>query len=295
MPNLPGFRPTQNAKIRRIPRLRHRATTAYPALPSQQRPDPVRAANRKSVETYYRPWVVKTYCRICEAACGLDAEIDGGRVGSLRPDHSHPVSKGFVCAKGTRFAEVATHPSRVIYPMRRTRDAGDRTGLTRISWTAAIDETGARIRAIVERHGPDSLGVYFGNPIAFNSLGSVALMALLDSLRTRNVFSAGSQDYSNKFAGARILYDSPIIQPLPDFARCDLAVVFGSNPLVSQSSFVRLEGGSRVFQAIVDRGGHVVWVDPRRTESATRWGRPPCDTPRHRCVAHPRLAGAVRR
>jgi len=177
-----------------------------------------------------------------------------------------------VCAKGTRFAEVAAHPSRVIYPMRRTRDDGDRTGLTRISWTAAIDEIGARIRAIVERHGPDALGVYFGNPIAFNSLGSVALMALLDSLRTRNVFSAGSQDCSNKFAGARILYGSPIIQPLPDFARCDLAVVFGSNPLVSQSSFVRLEGGSRVFQAIVDRGGHVVWVDPRRTESATRWG-----------------------
>ena len=216
--------------------------------------------------------MVKTYCRICEAACGLEAQIDGSRVTSLRPDNSHPVSKGFVCAKGTRFAEVATHPSRVIYPMRRNRCDCDQTELERVSWTAAVDETASRIRAIVERHGPHAVGVYFGNPIAFNSLGSLALMAFLDGVRTRNVYSAGSQDCSNKFAGARILYGSPVIHPVPDFARCDLAVVFGSNPLVSQSSFVRLEGGSRVFQDIVDRGGHVVWIDPRRTESAARWG-----------------------
>jgi anaerobic selenocysteine-containing dehydrogenase len=41
---------------------------------------------------------------------------------------------------------------------------------------------------------------------------------------------------------------------------------------VSQSSFVHLEGGTRVFDDLIKRGGDIIWVDPRETESAKRWG-----------------------
>ena len=63
--------------------------------------------------------------------------------------------------------------------------------------------------------------------------------------------------------------------PFGELSRCEraeLAVVFGSNPAVSQASFVHLSGGSQTFQRLIDRGGHVVWIDPRKSESAKRWG-----------------------
>jgi anaerobic selenocysteine-containing dehydrogenase len=209
----------------------------------------------------------RTYCRICEAACGLIAEVRGDRVVQLRPDREHPVSRGYVCAKGTRFAEVAYHPRRLTQPTIRRDGALEAT-----SWPKAIDQVAAELTRIRREHGPHAVAVYFGNPLAFNAKASLTLPAFLNALATRNVFGAGSQDCNNKFAAARIVHGSEVIQAFPDFSRCDLAVVLGSNPLVSQSSFVHLEGGARVFDELIARGGHAVWVDPRRTESAQRWG-----------------------
>jgi anaerobic selenocysteine-containing dehydrogenase len=102
-----------------------------------------------------------TYCRICEAACGLLADVEDGNVVALRPDRKHVVSKGFVCAKGTRFAEMHTSPDRVDYPQRRE---GGR--LVRVGWDEALSEIGGKLREIRRRHGPHAVGVYIGNPVS---------------------------------------------------------------------------------------------------------------------------------
>ncbi len=183
---------------------------------------------------------------------------------SLRPDRDHPTSRGYACAKGTRFVETARHPDRWRHPELDGR---------RVGWDEAITATAARLRAVVDEHGPHAVGIYFGNPLAFNALGAVALLGMTKALGTRNLFFAGSQDCNNKFAGARLMHGSEAVHPLPDFDNTALAVVFGSNPYISQSSFVHLEGGgARVFGGILERGGNIVWVDPRRSESARKWG-----------------------
>jgi formate dehydrogenase len=211
----------------------------------------------------------RTYCRVCEAACGLEADIDGdGRPLRLRPDREHPVSKGFACAKGTRFAETATHPDRLLYPQRRD-DAG---ALRRVTWKEALAESGAKLKAIRDRHGPHAVGAYFGNPLAFNAFGAVAMPLFMKALGTRNVYSAGSQDCNNKFTVAQLVHGSPLLQPIPDLAHAELVLLFGTNPAVSQSSFVHLEGGSALFNALKAKGTQMVWIDPRRSESAARWG-----------------------
>ncbi len=210
--------------------------------------------------------VQKTYCRICEAACGLEVERDGDTL-KIRPDRAHPVSAGFVCAKGTRFGEVAFHRSRLTAP--HVRSGGV---LREVSWDIALAEARARVAPLLERHGPHAVGLYVGNPLAFNALGQLASVFFARALGTRNVFTAGSQDCNNKFAAASILHGSPVIHPIPDFERCELAVLFGTNPAVSQSSFVHLEGGAGIFDRMKARGARIVWVDVRRTESARRWG-----------------------
>ncbi|HJL15127.1 MAG TPA: molybdopterin-dependent oxidoreductase [Sandaracinaceae bacterium LLY-WYZ-13_1] len=205
----------------------------------------------------------RTYCRICEAACGLEL-----RDGRLRPDRAHPISRGFVCAKGTRFTEVAHHPARLRAPAIRRGDGA----LARVGWETAIEEAAARLRAVIDRHGPHAVGLYVGNPLAFHAAGQLAAVFFGRALGTRNVFTAGSQDCNNKFAAGSLLHGSPVLQPIPDFERADLAVLFGTNPAVSQSSFVHLEGGASIFDRMAARGARTVWVDVRRTESAARWG-----------------------
>lgn len=104
-----------------------------------------------------------TYCRICEAACGLLADVDGDRVVALRPDRDHVVSRGFACAKGTRFGELHTSPSRVDHPL--VRDGGK---LARTSWEQANRDIGRTLRRLRDEHGPHATAVYVGNPAAFS-------------------------------------------------------------------------------------------------------------------------------
>lgn len=211
----------------------------------------------------------KTFCRICEAACGLRVDRDErGEPTRISPDRDHPISAGFACAKGTRFLEVARHPDRLLHPLRRGAD-GTRV---RASWSDALAETGRRLRAIVDEHGPHAVGIYYGNPLAFNTRATLALVRFMKALGSRNIYGAGTQDCANKFAVGEILHGSPVIHPIPDFERCELAICFGTNPAVSQSSFVHLERGSLAFDRLVARGANVIWIDPRRSESAKRWG-----------------------
>ena len=62
-----------------------------------------------------------TFCRICEAHCGMVATIDDGVVTKLRPDRDHPLSQGEACPKGIAMTDVQNDPDRVTHPLRRDR------------------------------------------------------------------------------------------------------------------------------------------------------------------------------
>lgn len=210
-----------------------------------------------------------TFCRICEAACGLRVDVDAhGQPVHIRPDQRHPISRGYACAKGTRFLEVARHPDRLLHPLRRKAPGQ----YERVSWPEALSFAAERLRPLLRRYGPHAIGIYFGNPLVFHTIGTLTMLAFMRALGTRNVFTAGSQDCNNKFVGAHMVHGSPLIHPIPDFEHTDFALMLGTNPAVSQSSFVHLEGGTTVFDRLVQRGSHILWVDPRHTESAQRWG-----------------------
>ncbi len=208
-----------------------------------------------------------TYCRICEAACGLVAELEAEQITALRPDPHHVVSKGFACAKGTRFLEVHRGPGRVNHPLRR--QGGE---LKRTTWRAANADIGSRLRRIIDEHGPHAVAVYIGNPAAFSYTLPVYGMAFVQALGTRNYFSAGSLDCNNKFFVAKKMLGSAGTQPVPDLDRARFALLVGTNPSVSQSSFVNAPRMVERLTAIQERGGRVMVVDPRRTETARMVG-----------------------
>ena len=208
-----------------------------------------------------------TFCRICEATCGLKATVEGDRVVDLAPDQDHVVTKGYACIKGLAYHEIHHSPDRLTHPLKRV---GDR--FERISWAQAYSEIGAKVRKLVKEEGGDSVSAYLGNPVAFSFLPPTLMAGLLNGIGSRNLFQTGSQDCNNKFAVAERMYGFPFIQPFADIDRTQCLIMIGTNPAVSRSSFVQLPDPIRRLRAIEKRGGRVFFVNPRRTETARQLG-----------------------
>ena len=150
-----------------------------------------------------------TFCRLCEVMCGLEVTVTDGEITKVRPDGDHPVSKGFACNKGLLSLDIHHDPDRLDHPLRRTGD-----GWEQISWADAVDDVASGLRDVIDRHGPESVAIYLGNPNAFNCLAGPAGALFLLTLGSTRIFSAATQDCANKFTISDILYGSP--EPPPD-------------------------------------------------------------------------------
>src|SRR5690349_22836863 len=195
------------------------------------------------------------------------ATVEDGRVTKLRPDREHPLSRGFACPKGIAMTEVQNDPDRLLHPMRRGADGE----FERVSWETALDEIGDRLRAVREEHGDDSIGWYMGNPGAFSYSHTLWVKGFLDGLGSPHYYTAGSQDVNNRFAASALLYGTPLILPIPDIKRTSFLLMVGANPLVSHGSVLSAPRIREQLNAITERGGRVVVVDPRRTETARQY------------------------
>jgi formate dehydrogenase len=199
------------------------------------------------------------------------ATVEDGCVTQLRPDPEHPLSSGYACPKGIAMTDVQNDPDRVLHPLRMT-PAGD---FEPVSWEHALADIGARLRAVREEHGSESIGWYMGNPGAFSYSHTLWVKGFLDALGSPHYYSAGSQDVNNRFAASALLYGSPLVVPIPDLARTSFLLMLGANPMVSHGSVLTAPRVRDQLHAITGRGGRIVVVDPRRTETARQFEHMP--------------------
>src|SRR4051812_41582724 len=201
-----------------------------------------------------------TFCRICEAHCGLVATVEDGRVERLRPDPQHPLSLGYACPKGIAMTEVQNAPDRVLHPLRKTA-SGE---FERVSWNDAIRDIGQRLKHVPRT----SVGWYMGNPGGASYSHTLWSKGFVDALGSQHYYTAGSQDVNNRFAASALMYGSPLRVPIPDLERTSFLLMVGANPFVSNGSVMSAPRVRDRLHAVVARGGRVVVVDPRRSETA---------------------------
>jgi anaerobic selenocysteine-containing dehydrogenase len=202
-------------------------------------------------------------CTLCEATCGIAVTVDGGRVTDIRGDGHDPFSRGYICPKATALADLQHDPDRLRRPVVRAGDGWRESG-----WDEAFHLVARRLREIRAAHGPDSLAVYQGNPGAHN-LGLLTYgQFLFRGLGTRNLFSATSVDQLPTMLAAFLMLGNQFLMPVPDIDRTDLFVCLGGNPAVSNGSIMTAPNVRARLKAIRARGGQVVVIDPRRTETA---------------------------
>jgi anaerobic selenocysteine-containing dehydrogenase len=202
-------------------------------------------------------------CNLCEAICGIEIEHRNGRIEAIRGDRDDPFSRGHICPKALALRDIYESPNRLRRPVKRFGNE-----FREIGWDAALTEAAGRIREIQDRYGRDAVAVFQGNPSVHNLGTMLSTGALLKAIGTRNNFSATSVDQLPHHFAAWAMFGHPLLIPIPDVDRTDYLLALGANPLASNGSLMTAPGIADRLDSIRKRGGRVVLIDPRRTESA---------------------------
>lgn len=202
-------------------------------------------------------------CNLCEAMCGLEIEVRGEEILAIRGDKEDPFSQGHICPKATALADIYHDPDRLRQPVRRTAD-----GWQPIGWDEAFDDVVANIKRIQGEYGRSAIAVYQGNPNVHNLGAMLYSPPFVRTLRTPNRFSATSVDQLPHHFAAYFMFGHQLLLPIPDVDRTDFLLMLGANPLASNGSLMTAPGIADRLKKLQKRGGKLVVIDPRRTETA---------------------------
>jgi anaerobic selenocysteine-containing dehydrogenase len=202
-------------------------------------------------------------CPLCEACCGLELKVRDGRVVSIRGHEADVFSAGYLCPKGVALKDLHEDPDRLRTPLIKRNGE-----FVEASWEEAWDEIARRLPPLLEAHGRDAAGLVIGNPSA-HKIGLLLYVAkLIKALGTRNIFTAATLDQMPRHLASGLLFGQWMSVPVPDIARCDWLLVLGANPVTSNGSMWTVPDFRGKAKALQARGGRLVVIDPRRTETA---------------------------
>jgi anaerobic selenocysteine-containing dehydrogenase len=214
------------------------------------------------VQTHYRT------CNLCEAMCGLAITHQNGAVLTITGDKADSFSRGHICPKAVGLKDIYEDPNRLRRPLKRITTPDGQTDWQEIGWAQAFDEVADRLRQLRTEHGANAIAFYGGNPSVHNSGTFLAAPGLVKAIGTRTLFSASSVDqFPHHFAAFR-MFGHPLLLPVPDIDRTDFWLIIGGNPIASNGSIMTAPDVAKRLQAIRQRNGKVIVIDPRRTETA---------------------------
>jgi len=202
-------------------------------------------------------------CTLCEAMCGIEVTTQGREILSIVGDKLNPFSEGHVCPKAAALKDLYDDPQRLRQPMEKTD-----SGWQAISWEEALDKVAAGLHQVQQHHGADSVGIYLGNPNAHNMGAILYGPYFYHALKTHNRYSATSVDQLPHHIVSRQLFGHQSQIPIPDIDHSDYFMIIGGNPLASNGSIMTVPHIKRRLKAIQKRGGKVVVIDPKKSETA---------------------------
>ncbi|WP_374568252.1 molybdopterin-dependent oxidoreductase [Ideonella sp.] len=202
-------------------------------------------------------------CPLCEACCGLDVQVADGKVLAIRGKANDAFSQGYICPKGFALKDLHEDPDRLRQPL--VRRNGE---LQPATWDEAFDEIERRLVPIIEQQGRDAVGLTVGNPAAHKMSLLLYFGRLARALGTKNIYSASTLDQMPKQLAAGWLFGNWFSIAVPDIDRCDFLLILGANPMASNGSLWTVTDFRGRAKALRQRGGQIVVVDPRRSETA---------------------------
>ena len=192
---------------------------------------------------------IRTVCRSCHGGCGVIAHVKDRKVIKVEGDPDSPISHGTLCSKGLAITQLAYHPDRVRYPMKKTSD-----GWNRISWDTALDIISEKFEDVIDKYGPESIVIGQGTGRDYES----HLYRFANQLGTPNVLTAGHMCYVSRVASTLITCGN---LPVCDYrGQPQCIVMWGCNPQWTNPDEYK---GVDFWQAY-KKGVKLICVDPRK-------------------------------
>ncbi len=201
-------------------------------------------------------------CSICEANCGIIVTAEGRDIISIKGDPDNALSRGHICPKATALADLQNDPDRLRKPLKRNGDNWEEIG-----WEQAFAEIGERTREILARD-PGGAAMYIGNPNAHSYANSLVSGELKKALGLKNIYSASTVDQMPQMVANLALFGHSGLWGVPDIDRTETMIILGGNPMASNGSVWTVPDFRNRAKALQKRGGQLVVIDPRRTETA---------------------------
>jgi anaerobic selenocysteine-containing dehydrogenase len=203
-------------------------------------------------------------CPLCEACCGLELRLSNGEIKSIRGHQADVFSQGFICPKGAALKNLHEDPDRLRFPLIKRHGQ-----FVEASWDEAFAEIERRLVPILQQHGRQAVASVVGNPTVHKFGLLLYFPRLARAIGSRNIFSASTLDQMPKQLSCGLMFGHWFSVPVPDIERTDFLLMLGANPLVSNGSMWTVPNFRGKAKAMQQRGGQLVVIDPRRTETAS--------------------------
>jgi anaerobic selenocysteine-containing dehydrogenase len=210
--------------------------------------------------------IVKRSCPICEACCGLRVHVDSAKseIVRIEGDPDDYRSRGYLCPKAYGMKAVYEDPDRIRRPLRKRPDGT----WEEIGWEEALSFAATRLREVRESYGTPAVGVFVGEPTGHDVGALIYTTLFMQSFQSPRLFSSATMDQFPKNVTLKRMYGDGEMYIVPDLPRTDLFICMGGNPLASQGSLMGTPNAKGALKAIQARGGRVIVLDPRRSETA---------------------------
>ena len=195
----------------------------------------------------------------CPDACGFVAITDGTSILSVKGDSLHPITQGFLCRKMTHYEQDIHSPHRLLTPLKRIGEKGNKNSFVPISWEEAITSIGTKWHEIMEQHGADSI-------LPYSYAGTMGMLqrncghAFFHRLGAANL--ERTICCSAKDAGFEKTMGNAIDWGAPSLADADVILLWGSNPKSNQLHAVPF------IKKAKERGAKVILIDVCQNASA---------------------------
>jgi anaerobic selenocysteine-containing dehydrogenase len=205
----------------------------------------------------------RTYCKVCMTHCGLVAEVVGDQIVKVLGDKEHPLTEGYTCPKGRATDRLHHLEDAITHPM--MRKDGE---LVEANWDAVLDDIALKLRRVIDTHGADAVGMYFGSGLGLDSSGYAMEEAFYRALGTPPKFSPLTNDSTCKAMLSAAVAGGYGMTPLVDYHNVEMLIYVGINPMVSHGDNNGMWDPAGWLRSITKRGGEIWTIDPVFTATA---------------------------
>lgn len=194
--------------------------------------------------------LIKSACRMCRRACGIDVHLRNGKIVEVKGSAENPASSGVLCSKGRAVIDYIYSSSRIKSPLKKDGDTWKTIG-----WDEALDIIATKLQKIKQEHGAKAVAAFIGES-ASQCDAAFYVRRFLDVYGSPNLFTGGSLCFRPIPIACRLTFGKTLVAE-PENSRC--IVIWGANPYHSNRQ--------QAAQILKSRkaGAKLVVIDPRRT------------------------------